>query len=1259
MVPIDAFVTELRQLSTCTSGAKRFSIASTPDLRVPLQVGSEHIDALVDTGATLCTILASFARQAGLTIQPAPFELTARAADGHPLSAVGLVSGVLVFPGTVGRTFPFTAIALEALPEKFLIGRHFLWEHSANINMRNGTMTLLDADDAQNVVAAAPVKTFHHDFNVRGLATLLIQSLNVPQNPESLEQRQRRAIRTRLDELKKDCKKLEALLFEFRDVVCPEKLGTAKCEPFTIELQPDAKPFKAAARRFPHDKLPKIAAAIKDLLDRGWIRPSKSAWAHRLVPVGKKDGTIRLCVDYGPLNQVTIDDAYPSPLIDLILDQLCGRRYFSKFDAEKGDYQILLAMDCRHLTAFSCPMGLFEFVVMPFGLRNAVAYFQRMMNELLGESLHTFNNVLLDDILTASFEYNEHLRHLRFTLTKLREGNVTLNLAKCFFASERLVYLGYTVDSNGLSPDPEKVSAVLNWIAPTTKTQLRSFIGVVQFLRRFIPKCAEILQPLTDLTSDEFPKDISPFWKDTQETAFTRLKKALTETPVLAHPDWEKSFVLETDASNYAVSGVLMQVQHDNKLDKEVLKPIAYFSRKLNKAQRSYDAPSRECLAIVASILHFDHYLNSRRFTVVSDHWAHQTLMTRSDPHHRLDRWRQVLSHYSFSIKYRKGVEHVFPDALSRLHSLPEAPELPSDLTEIPYQERFTPCEPLAAIGDLSVNVIETAENIATAPVSMLRDDVDKNEREQWMSAQRADERLGPLVTCLTDPNAIPSPKYRRWVAQQAEAFQLIEGLLYRVSVVVLDGQPSTSTALAVPAALRDRVLSSLHDCLPDGAHLGVKLIYPILRKFFWWSGMFADLKSHVEACIVCQQYKKGREQKPQLQPYSAPDAAWEVLAIDNMRLPLTADGFCYTLVCIECYTGFAIAFPLKDIGHNSVVRALLDGVFTKYGWPKFLIADNGSEFNNQYIVDLCESASVHRRAIAPYNPKSNARPERFNRVLSAMLSATLRDDPDWPSKLASVVDVYNRAAAPDNVHSRFYLALGREPVPAIYQNIGISDNNTHVDPDAAKVLSDYAAFCNHALQERRRKAERDRANATRDEPETLSPGRLVWLFDNVTQEESKATTRKLAAQRTGLFVIMAAVNDPTVTYHVRPLGGRDIFTRNAKDITPYVAPADEPNSLKRRLLVDASEPTPERTVRNRRTTKPIGEQYVVEKVLNHRWTDGELYFQVKWVGYPVDEATWEPELNLNCPLLVQQYYKLTLPLRSQPAKSPSGTPGP
>ena len=210
----------------------------------------------------------------------------------------------------------------------------------------------------------------------------------------------------------------------------------------------------------------------------------------------------------------------------------------------------------------------------------------------------------------------------------------------------------------------------------------------------------------------------------------------------------------------------------------------------------------------------------------------------------------------------------------------------------------------------------------------------------------------------------------------------------------------------------------------------------------------------------------------------------------------------------------------------------------------------------------------------------------------------------------------------------------------------------------AARILREYAASRNLALQERRRATERDRQNATRDEPETLSPGRLVWLYDNATQEDNKAVARKLAPQRSGLFVIVSAVNNPTVTYHVRPIGGHEVFTRNAKDITPYRAPKDEPNSIKIRLLVDASAPATERTVRNRQRAKPLGEQFVVEKVLAHQWIDDELYFQVKWQGYPIEEATWEPELNLNCPLLVQEYYKLTLPLRSPPAQRTSGTPG-
>ena len=233
-----------------------------------------------------------------------------------------------------------------------------------------------------------------------------------------------------------------------------------------------------------------------------FIEPSVSPWAHRIVPIEKKDGTLRVCIDYRPVNEVTIGDAYPSTDPSFILDHLAGRHVFTKLDAEKGYYQVNLDISSRPLTAFTSPIGLFQFKVLPFGLKNAVAYFQRMMNNILAHTLNKTNFVLLDDILTASPSYQEHLIHLRETLSLLRAKGVCLNLSKCEFALLCLTYLGFVIDETGLHADPHKITAIQNWSVPKTKKDVRSFVGAINYLRRFIPNCAHYTSCLADLTSD-------------------------------------------------------------------------------------------------------------------------------------------------------------------------------------------------------------------------------------------------------------------------------------------------------------------------------------------------------------------------------------------------------------------------------------------------------------------------------------------------------------------------------------------------------------------------------------------------------------------------------------------------------------------------------------------------------------------------------------------------------------------------------------
>ncbi len=1222
------------------------TIAMTPDFRVRTNVNGKVGISLIDTGATVSAIHADLVKELGLVVSPLPKSIKVSSATGSRMIAVGVVETVLSFPPHRSVQFPVTAIVFEALAEQFIIGRHFLWKFQANVSMKTNAISLETPAGDHVEVAIVPNNTTT-SWEVDELRIL----------PESVDDRQFRKIKARLNELQNECPLLLQLLAEFRDVVASEKLGCVKNEAFKIELtDPKAEPIKlVTAAKMNPAKLQAIQDALSKLEKLGVIRKSKSPWAFRVVAVRKDDGTMRICIDYTKLNALTKGDAYPSVSPDVILDCLTGRAFFSKLDAEKGYHQIEIEEESIQYTAFSYPMaGLYEFTKLSMGLKNAVACFQRVMDEVLKETLNDFTNVLVDDILVYSFSYQEHLAHLREVLRRLREKGFTLNLAKCGFALTTLTYLGFIIDRFGIHADPEKIKAIKDWLPPTSKKMLRSFIGSVQYLRRFVPKCADVLRPLTDLTGDEYPeKNLERFWTPQCQEAFERVKEVLTSPPILSYPDWSKPWILETDASDYGVSGVLLQEQIDptSVTQKVIVRPIAYYSAKLNDSQQKYDASAREALAIVKAVQNFKHYFGSQRVTVVTDHWAHQYLMTKDDPHHRNHRWRVILSEYDIHIVYRKGAFNHLPDALSRMAADPPPASLRDDSLQLPLEVDVISANQPKTIDDLK-ELAKSFETTLSGTKSL--------DKENWRNAQRADPELIPIIEYIESDDIAPKTR-NKWARLHAPMFQLINGLLYfTFESMETKGLRQTNTALVVPASQKVFVLKCLHDYLPDGAHLGIKMIHPIMKRYFWWKRMFTDLLEHVETCNICQQFRTERAIKAPLLPYYVPTRPWEGLAIDALKLPRTQLGHDHALIAIELCTGYAVAIAVRDLQAATVYRAYERYIFTKFGYPKVLISDNGSEFSNSYMEEVCAQAKIDHRLISPYNPQGNNRPERFNRVLIAMLAATFLDGSDWTTRVHQVTDVYNRSAPPKAGHSRFYMVNGYEPEPALLSSLQLPKITDDMDPEVARIIRQATTQDNLETQEKRRSKARDKVNSERKQPDVLPLGRLVWLADNVTHAPHNRTAeKKLAPKRLGPYVIMAVTKE-NVTYRVRPLGGNEIFTRNIKDIVPFKAPAGEPDRLLPEMLTDPNQPTPTRGARNRKTAKPVGELYVVEKVKAHKWENGKLLFNVKWIGYDESENTWEPELYLDCPQLVQEYYRQSfLPVGPPPAKREDGAWGP
>ena len=361
----------------------------------------------------------------------------------------------------------------------------------------------------------------------------------------------------------------------------------------------DAVPIRFPPYRLAHHSQEVLREEIRTLLDQGIIRPSKSPWAAPIVLVKKKDGTQRMCVDYRKLNKVTVNDPYPLPNIEELIANLGSSRLITTLDLTKGYYQVPVTPKHQEKTAFVTPYGKYEFVTMPFGLISAPSTFQRLMDEVL-DGLHEFTVAYLDDILIHSQTWDQHMKHLDTVFTKLRKAGLNVKERKCTFASGSCVYLGHVVGNGSVKPMDCKVSAVKNFREPQTKKDVRSFLGLCGYYRKFVPNFSTVAAPLSELTRKNMPKKV--IWTTKCDQAFLELKEALTRAPILMTPDWTLPFILQTDASSTGLGYVLSQVN-----SKGEEHPIAFASKKLLPSERNYSAIEREALAIVKGIKPFSH----------------------------------------------------------------------------------------------------------------------------------------------------------------------------------------------------------------------------------------------------------------------------------------------------------------------------------------------------------------------------------------------------------------------------------------------------------------------------------------------------------------------------------------------------------------------------------------------------------------------------------------------------------------------------
>jgi hypothetical protein len=750
-------------------------------------------------------------------------------------------------------------------------------------------------------------------------------------------------------------------------------------------------------------ELQEVEKQLKKLTDQNMIRPSASPWAAPVIFAKKKDGTLRMCVDYRALNRITTADSYPIPRIDDNLDRLGGCSVFSVIDLESGFHQLPMENDSIDKTAFVTRYGQFEYLVMPFGLRNAPSSFQRIMNLVLGDLVDSCCVVYLDDILIYSKTREEHAEHLRKVLDRLNHYGLLCNMKKSKFYCSEVRYLGFKISNNTVHVDEEKIEVIKEWKTPNSVTEVRSFLGLANYYRRFISDYTQLALPLLELTKKE--REFK--WTDDCEKAFTAVKEALSSAPVLRMPDFSRDFHVWPDASNVAAGGVLTQdfgAGHQ---------PLAFLSKKFSDTESRYSTTERELLAILICLRRWRCYVDGRKVFIHSDHKPLTWAKGLKNPKPRVWSWLEEIEYYSPSIEFVPG-ERQPGDSLSRI----------SDMASVPEDGASSLADAESVIDRLGgqAEEVEKQENICK------NDCTTKLHMNSFsINGQTFDDSDWPLLcgSYILDQELPPelSEELQELVEDESENFEFKGNVLMRK--VDLDGK-----TIYLPFLVsRDRItkISKYHQTL---GHLAVEATYKILKERVWWPGMKDDVYSFISNCRQCQLSRSQKQTAAPLHPVPPAPLPFERWGIDFLQdLDPTERGNRNVLVFMDYATRWPVIVATQDRKSSTVYREFIKNIVHNYGIPDSILTDRSMSFMGGRFSRYLKQNNVKHILTSSYHPRTNGMTERLNRVLKDMIRKYCDGFPEkWDLVLDQACFALRIREHNVTKFSPFYLLYGRQP---------------------------------------------------------------------------------------------------------------------------------------------------------------------------------------------------------------------------------------